>query len=70
MNLTFPVEISEEAESLIRAMLHIKPQDRLSLPQILSHSWLKHIIGPDGLPVEGNTEDEEDTHDFNMGFSF
>ena len=51
-------------------MLQIKPQDRLSIPQILSHSWLKHIIGPDGLPVEGATEDEEDYHDFNMGFSF
>lgn len=50
-------------------MLVIKPQDRISLPKIMSHSWLKNILGPDGLPLEGETEDD-DNHDFNMSLSF
>ena len=35
----------------------------------MSHSWLKNILGPDGLPLEGETEDD-DNHDFNMSLSF
>lgn len=70
MNINFPIDISEEAKSLIKGMLKIEPQERLSIPQILSHPWLKYIIGPDGIPLEDQTEDEEDYHDFNIGFSF
>jgi hypothetical protein len=52
-------------------MLVLKPQDRISIPEILCHPWLRNIIGPDGLPVEGETEDyEDDIHDFNMSLSF
>jgi hypothetical protein len=51
-------------------MLVIIPEDRISLPEILTHSWLKNILGPDGLPLEGETEDDDDVHDFNMSLSF
>lgn len=50
-------------------MLVIKPEDRISFPEIFCHSWLRNIIGPDGLPLEGQGEDQ-DNHDFQMSLSF
>ena len=52
-------------------MLVIAPNERIRLPEILCHPWLRHIIGPDGLPIDGGTEDDdEDLHDFHMSLSF
>lgn len=70
MNIQFPIDISPEAQNLIRRMLVVKPIDRISLPELLSHPWLRHILGPDGLPCETETEEEEDAHNFNMSLSF
>jgi serine/threonine protein kinase len=71
MDLQFPEPITVEAEDLIRKMLVIKPDQRISIPEIFCHPWLKSIIGPDGLPLEGETDDyEEDSHDFQMSLSF
>lgn len=69
MNIKFPLPISPLAEDLIRKMLILKPEDRISFPEIFCHPWLRNIIGPDGLPVEGDDPDD-DTHDFNMNLSF
>ena len=69
MKIDYPIQISNEAKDLIQKMLVIKPSDRISLPKIMSHPLLKHILGPDGLPLEGETEDD-DNHDFNMSLSF
>ena len=44
-------------------MLVIKPEDRISFPELFIHPWLRNIIGPDGLPQEGHS-DEHDMHDF------
>ncbi len=45
----FPVEISEESKDLIKKLLVLNPQDRLSIPEILAHPWVK--------------EDEDDEED-------
>lgn len=37
----FPVEISEESKDLIKKMLLLDPAERLSIPEILSHPWVK-----------------------------
>lgn len=37
----FPVKISDEAKDLIQKMLVVNPPDWISLPEILSHPWLK-----------------------------
>jgi len=37
----FPVKISDEAKDLVQKMLVVNPSDRISLPEILSHPWLK-----------------------------
>lgn len=37
----FPVPISEEAEDIVRKMLVLNPPDRLSIPEILAHPWVK-----------------------------
>ena len=50
-------------------MLVINPKERISIPEMLSHAWLKNIIGPDGLPVEEENEDDDD-HNFSMSLSF
>ena len=64
--MTFPQPLSEDARDLILKMLKIKPLDRISIPEILTHKWLKGADVSDGL--EG-TEDEDD-HDFRLGISF
>ena len=62
--------VSGEATDLIKRMLVIRPESRISIPEVLCHPWLRHILGPDGLPLEGGTEDDEDFHDFQMSLSF
>jgi serine/threonine protein kinase len=37
----FPVTTSKESRDLIVAMLNPKPEDRLSVAQVLEHSWVK-----------------------------
>ena len=39
--IDFPVQISESATNLIMSMLVIEPKDRISIPNILKHPWLK-----------------------------
>lgn len=39
----FPVATSKESRDLIVAMLNPKPEDRLSVAQVLQHSWVKMI---------------------------
>ena len=41
------------------------PSNRISIPQILAHPWLKGAISGDELECE-----EDDEHDFEMGLSF
>ena len=43
-------------------MLQIEPQQRISIPNILKHDWLKS--------EDEFVEDEDDEHDFEMGISF
>jgi len=37
----FPVKISPDAEDLVRKLLLLKPDDRISIPEILAHPWVK-----------------------------
>ena len=37
----FPVSLSEEAKDLVKKMLILNPADRVSIPEILSHPWVK-----------------------------
>jgi len=39
--VTFPVKISENAQNLITSLLRIPPRERLSIPEILNHPWMK-----------------------------
>jgi serine/threonine protein kinase len=52
----FPVEISEESKDLIRKLLVLKPEDRLSIPEILAHPWVKE----DDDEEEESEADESD----------
>ena len=36
-----PDTVSQEAQNIIRAMIQLEPTDRLTVPQILAHAWLK-----------------------------
>jgi len=54
----FPVDsVSADFQDLIRKMIVLKPEKRISIPQILSHPWVRDI--EKGL---GDEEDDED-HD-------
>ena len=37
----FPVEISKESKDLIQKLLVLNPADRLSIPEVLAHPWVK-----------------------------
>ena len=50
---TFPNELSPEAQALVRGMIQLEPKARLTVPQILSHQWLKETN-------EDESEDEEE----------
>ena len=60
--LDFPVQISDQALHLIKSLLQIEPEERISIPNVLKHPWLKAI---DEFQM-----DEDDNHDFEMGISF
>ena len=50
----FPSDASEDAKSLINGLIKVSPKQRLTLPQIFSHPWLKEISD------ESESSDEED----------
>lgn len=37
----FSTPVSEEAEDLIRKMLRRNPENRITIPEILSHPWMQ-----------------------------
>lgn len=45
-SFSFPIDITEEASELIKRMLTLNVDDRISVPEVLSHPW-----------VQDNTED-------------
>ena len=59
----FPVEISEESKDLIKKLLVLDPQDRLSIPEILAHPWVKEDED------EEEDESEADESDLVTGVS-
>lgn len=59
-NYKYPVAISADASDLIEKMLVVEPTNRIPIPCILRHSWLK---GLDGLEEDSQSEDEDD-HNF------
>lgn len=50
--LTFDPKISPEAIDLIKKLLKTKPQERLSLNQVLSHPWIAKYTPPINISVE------------------
>ena len=58
----FPVELSEESKDLIRKLLVVNPSDRLSIPEILAHPWIKE-------DEEEEEESEADETDLVTGVS-
>ena len=53
-DFTFPVELSEEAQTIVRGMIRLNPRERMTIPQILGHSWLKETNEDD------SEEEDED----------
>eukprot|EP01022_Parablepharisma_sp_SALTPOND_P004426 TRINITY_DN120265_c1_g1_i1.p3 TRINITY_DN120265_c1_g1~~TRINITY_DN120265_c1_g1_i1.p3 ORF type:complete len:335 (-),score=40.08 TRINITY_DN120265_c1_g1_i1:233-1237(-) len=39
--VTFPVPLSDNAKHMVKGLLTINPYDRFSIPEILSHPWMK-----------------------------
>ena len=65
-NFQYPVPISADARDLIQKMLMLVPHQRISIPEVLNHPWMRGALDPDG--IEGTEEDDD--HDFRMGLSF
>ena len=60
----FPVStITSEAKDLVKRMLVLTPEDRISIPDILNHPWVKD--------EENSMEDScDDAHDLKVGATF
>ncbi len=48
------MELSEEAQAIVRGMIRLNPRERMTIPQILGHSWLKETNEDD------SEEEDED----------
>ena len=60
----FAVEsISEKAKDLVRKMLVLTPEKRISIPEMLNHPWVKESS-------DGFEDDEDDEHDLKVGATF
>ena len=57
---TFPNELTSEAQALVRGMILLEPRDRLTVPEILSHAWLKETNEDESDEEEENAEEEKD----------
>ena len=55
--------ISPEAKDIVRRMLVLTPEKRISVPEMLNHAWLQ-----DKCLGEPNEEDDE--HDLRVGATF
>jgi serine/threonine protein kinase len=59
----FPVDsISEEAKDLLKKMLVLVPEKRISMPEILNHAWVREST-ESGTPGD-------DEHDLKVGATF
>lgn len=52
-DFSFPCELSNEAQILVKGMIQLDPKQRLTVPQVLSHAWLKETN-------EDESDDEEE----------
>ena len=55
----FPVELTPEAKAIVRGMIKLNPRERVTIPQILAHHWLKETN-------EDDSDDDEEAN--NEGF--
>ena len=58
---TFPNELTSEAQALVRGMIQLEPKGRLTVPQILSHAWLKETNDDESEEEENDEEDPKNT---------
>ena len=42
-NYSLPADISENARDLLKRILTVNPNDRITIPEIYSHRWMKDI---------------------------
>ena len=52
---SFPEHLSKEAHDLVSSMIKLDPAQRATIPQVLSHPWLKETN-----ELESVTEDEDE----------
>jgi serine/threonine protein kinase len=38
---SFPCEVSQDAQDLIRSMLQLKSEDRYSVPEVMNSAWVQ-----------------------------
>ncbi len=55
---SFPLELSEEAQSIVRGMIRLNPRERMTIPQILGHPWLKETNEDESEEEEEEKKDE------------
>ena len=55
--------ISEESKDLVRKMLVLTPEERISIPDMLNHPWVKENNN-------SSDNDNDDEHDLKVGATF
>ena len=57
---TFPNELTSEAQKLVKGMIVLEPKKRLTVPEILSHEWLKETNDEESDDDDDENEDGEE----------
>lgn len=60
-DFVFPTDLSEDAQNIVKGMIKLNPRERLTIPQILAHHWLKETNDDD------SEEEEEDKNEDGSG---
>jgi len=67
-DFNFPVStVSDDVKDLICKMIVLKPEDRINIPGMLNHPWVKDVEKGFGLEPE---EEEDEEHDLKVGTTF
>ena len=59
-DFNFPNDLTPEAQAIVKGMIKLNPRDRLTIPQILAHPWLKETN-------EDDSEEDDEENNNNEG---
>jgi serine/threonine protein kinase len=73
LKLAFPAEITSDCRNVIMGLLKVEPSERLTIPELLCHKWLKANVSSDEVlfgKKECQQDEGEGVNEINVGNIF